>query len=171
MMQAIRVVAILAIAGLAGVLGYKYWADNLAPREPMPELTLTTLEGRDGFDPATIEGAYILNVWGSWCGPCRAEHPVLMALRAEGYAIYGLNWRDTPEDANAFLDELGDPFRGVMQDVDGRSVDALGITGAPETLVIGSDGRILARWPGAITTGALRTSIYPALERDARRNR
>lgn len=138
---------------------------------PLPALALAPLEGRDGFDPDGIEGVWLLNVWGSWCAPCRIEHPVLMALKAEGYPIYGINWRDHPDDANAFLDELGDPYAGVMQDVNGASARALGISGAPETLVISSGGDILVRWPGPITADVLRNRIYPALDREARQDR
>ena len=92
-----------------------------------------------------------------------------MALRAEGIAIYGINWRDTPDDANAFLDELGNPYAGVMEDVDGQSARALMISGAPETLVVSANGDILARWPGPITADVLRHRIYPALEGETRR--
>ena len=170
MMRVLRLAALIALAVLAGVLAWRVYQSEMTPSEPLPALTLAPLEGRAGFDPAGIEGTYLLNVWGSWCAPCRIEHPVLMALRAEGVAIYGINWRDTPEEANAFLDELGNPYAGVMQDVDGASALALAISGAPETLVVSSEGEILARWPGPITADVLRNRIYPALERDAQRN-
>jgi cytochrome c biogenesis protein CcmG/thiol:disulfide interchange protein DsbE len=131
--------------------------------EPLPALSLTELEGRASFDPQALDGPYLLNIWGSWCPPCRAEHPVLTALAAEGVPVYGLNWRDAPEDANRFLVELGDPYRGVMQDAEGEAIRALGIEGAPETLVV-FRGSIIARWPGPLTADALRIEIYPALE-------
>jgi cytochrome c biogenesis protein CcmG/thiol:disulfide interchange protein DsbE len=169
MMRLIRLAAVLALLALASALGWKYWSDQNLPTEPLPTLSLVALEGRPGFDPATIEGPYILNVWGSWCAPCRIEHPVLMALEAEGYPIYGINWRDTPEDANQFLDELGDPFVAIMRDADNSAISALNITGAPETFVVSADGQILVRWPGPITLDILRNRIYPALEREARR--
>ncbi|WP_297732034.1 thiol:disulfide interchange protein [uncultured Maricaulis sp.] len=167
-MRGARFIAWLAVLGLVSVLGWRYLADPApAPTEPLPGLEMASLEGRAEFDPNAIEGVWLLNVWGSWCAPCHAEHPVLMALRSEGIAIYGLNWRDTPEDARQFLDDLGNPFIGVMQDVDNASVTALGISGAPETLVI-RDGEIHARWPGPLTADALRNAIYPALERASR---
>lgn len=169
MMQAVRIAALLAILALAGLLGWRAYQDHHAPRERLPELTLAPLPGHDGFDPAVIEGPYLLNVWGSWCAPCRIEHPVLMALKAEGYAVYGINWRDHPEDARAFLAELGNPYSGIMQDVNGASAQALAISGAPETLVISADGEILTRWPGPLTADVLRNRIYPALDRQVRR--
>lgn len=166
-MRIVRWMAVLAVFALGGVLAWNWYSNERIIPEPMPELSLESLDGRTEFALDEIEGAYLLNVWGSWCAPCRLEHPVLMALRAEGYAIYGLNWRDTPEDANAFLDELGDPFRGVMR-VDDNDTLALQITGAPETLVVGNDGQILMRWPGPITVDVLRNRIYPVLDREAR---
>lgn len=167
-MRSVRIIAWLALAGLVAALGWRLWDDSRAPDPtPMPIVTMTRLEGRDSFEPVSVEGVWLLNVWGSWCAPCHAEHPVLMALRSEGIAIYGLNWRDTPEAANQFLDDLGDPFIAVMQDDNNQSVMALGIDGAPETLVI-ANGEILARWPGPLTADALRQVIYPALDRAAR---
>jgi cytochrome c biogenesis protein CcmG/thiol:disulfide interchange protein DsbE len=171
MMRGLRVAALLALVALSGVLAWRWYETGHVPREPLPALSLAPLEGREGFDPDTIEGPYLINVWGSWCAPCRIEHPVLMALQAEGITVYGINWRDRAQDANAFLDELGNPYAGVMQDVDGASARALGISGAPETLVISSGGDILVRWPGPITADVLRNRIYPALEREVRRSR
>jgi cytochrome c biogenesis protein CcmG/thiol:disulfide interchange protein DsbE len=171
MMGVIRMVSLVLILALTAAIAWQTYNNNAAPAEPLPALTLAELDTRAPFDPATIEGTYLLNIWGSWCGPCRIEHAALMALSAEGIAIYGLNWRDEIDDANAFLDELGDPYRGVMRDVEGQSVRALGIDGAPETLVISAEGNILVRWQGPITVDVLNNRIYPALEREARRAR
>ena len=168
MMRAIRLLAVLGILGLGGALAWRWYQDRPPPPEPLPELTLEALDGRAGFDPATLDGPYLINLWGSWCAGCQIEHPVLMALQAEGIAIYGIAWRDSPEAATDFLDAYSDPYAGVMLDVDGLSARALSITGAPETLVIGADGLILLRWPGPITADVLRNRIYPALEREAR---
>lgn len=167
-MRVVRLLAILAIFVLGGALAWNWYSNERIVPAPMPALSLEAIDGRAAFRFEDAEGPYIVNVWGSWCAPCRAEHPVLMALRAEGYPIYGLNWRDTPDDANAFLDELGDPFVGVMR-ADDAAMTALGISGAPETLVVGRDGNILVRWPGPITVEVLRNRIYPVLDREARR--
>ncbi|WP_417488422.1 redoxin family protein [Maricaulis sp.] len=169
MMQAVRLLALSGIIALTIVLGLRWYQDRPVPPEPLPTLTLAVLEGRAAFDPAAIEGPYLLNVWGSWCPYCQIEHPVLMALQAEGIAIYGIAFRDTAAAANASLDTHGDPYAGVMLDVDGLSARALGVAGTPETLVVGADGQILTRWSGPISATVLRNRIYPALERGALR--
>ncbi|MEE2565540.1 DsbE family thiol:disulfide interchange protein [Hyphobacterium marinum] len=132
--------------------------------QPVPEFDLAVLDGRSGYDKDTAAGPYLLNIWGSWCPPCVAEHPVLMALEAEGIPIYGIAWRDSVANANAFLDQRGDPFAGVLRDPMGEAVIALGVTGAPETFVVGRDGLIRARWAGPLTAEALERVIYPALD-------
>ncbi|WP_417485229.1 hypothetical protein [Maricaulis salignorans] len=125
MMQAVRLLALLGIIALVTVLGLRWYQDRPVPPEPLPTLVLAALDGRASFDPEEIEGPYLINVWGSWCPYCEMEHPVLMALQAEGIAIYGIAFRDTAAAANASLDSLGDPFVGVMLDVDGRSARRL----------------------------------------------
>lgn len=167
-MRAIRIAVLVTLLGLGGALAWHgHLANGPAPRETLPDLSLAALAGRDGFDPASIESTYLLNVWASWCGPCRIEHPTLMALAAEGYPIYGINWQDHPDDANTFLDTYGNPYAGIMQDVNGQSARALAVSGAPETLVISADGNILFRWPGPITLDVLRNHIYPLFEQAA----
>ena len=169
MMRAIRLLAVFAILGLGAALGWRWYQDRPPPPEPLPALTLQALDGRTSFDPAVIEGPYLINVWGSWCAFCQIEHPVLMALQAEGVAIYGIAWRDTPEAVADFLEAYGDPYAGVMLDVDGLSAQALSVSGTPETLVISADGQIIVRWFGPITADVLRNRIYPALEGGAGR--
>ena len=162
-MKALRLSLWLAVLIAAGSAWYLWSAHRTPQTQPLPALTLERMEGRAGFDPAAIEGVWMLNVWASWCAPCRIEHPALMALQAEGYAIYGLNLRDAAEDADRYLDELGDPYRAVMADPDGDMAAVLGMDGPPATLVI-LDGEVWAVWPGPITADALRHTLYPALE-------
>lgn len=157
------VVALIAVFGVL-LLRAEPPPDDPLVGQPVPDFTLETLEGRAGYDPDTVTGPYLLNIWGSWCPPCVVEHPVLMALEAEGIPIYGIAWRDPVDNANAFLDQRGDPFAGVLLDPMGEAVITLGVTGAPETFVVGSDGRIRARWAGPLTADALERVIYPALE-------
>lgn len=130
---------------------------------PLPALPLSDFPGRTAdFDPSLVEGPYLLNVWASWCAPCRIEHPVLMSLSEQGVPIYGVAYKDDPANAAQFLTQLGDPFTGLAADPDGRVAIELGLTGAPETFVIDADGVIRARWRGAVDDLTWRRSLGPA---------
>ena len=96
----------------------------------------------------------LVNVFASWCGPCRAEHPRLMALKARGVAVVGVALRDEPEATRAFLDEMGDPYARVLVDADGKAAAAMGVTGAPETLAVDAMGKIVARSYGVLVDEA-----------------
>lgn len=129
----------------------------------LPDLPLQRFEGpQAGFDPETVEGAYVLNIWASWCAPCRIEHPVLMDLAASGVPIYGITYADRPEHSRAFLAELGDPFTGLAADPERRAALELGVTGAPETFVVDGEGVVRARWRGAVTEEVWRARLEPA---------
>lgn len=104
-----------------------------------------------GFVPGAVEGPYLLNVWASWCPPCRIEHPYFEYLSDQGVPIYGIIYKDEEADAARFLDQLGDPFAGLAADGDGRAGFELGVTGPPETFIVDADGVIRARWRGAVT--------------------
>jgi cytochrome c biogenesis protein CcmG/thiol:disulfide interchange protein DsbE len=109
----------------------------------------------------------IVNFWASWCSPCRAEHPNLMVLAAEGLPVYGVNYKDDPDDALAFLKELGNPFTRMGADRKGRMGIDWGLYGVPETFVIDGAGRVVLRFPGPLTQRALTSDVRPALEQAA----
>lgn len=157
--------AILLLAALAGSIAFfTLTSPRPQPGTPLPVLNLSPLDGYPGFEASATGEPYLINIWGSWCAPCRFEHATLMALKAEGITIYGINWRDETRDAHAFLEELGDPYDGILADPDGQAVRLLEVTGAPETLIINHRGEIVGRWGGPITVDALRQEIYPSLE-------
>ena len=93
----------------------------------------------------------VLNIWASWCTPCRAEHEILMKIKDLDIPLYGINYRDKLENAVKFLDDLGNPFTGIGFDVDGVSAITLGVYGIPETYVIDSNGVVLKRYIGPLT--------------------
>lgn len=170
-MNWLRLLPLAIMALLAGLLAFALLTrsdSNQTDRligEPVPDFALQPADGQPGFSPLSLQGnAYLLNVWGSWCPPCEAEHPFLMELRAEGVPIYGLAWRDSSETANAFLNRLGNPFAGIVLDPRGEAVIALGVTGAPETFVVDSEGIIRARWAGPLTRSIYERELRPALE-------
>jgi cytochrome c biogenesis protein CcmG/thiol:disulfide interchange protein DsbE len=132
-----------------------------------PQYALAPLEGGEPVTSGTRQGrAYVINVFASWCTPCRAEHPQLMALQAGGVDIVGVAYKDRPAATGAFLDELGNPFHDVALDPDGRFGLELGITGVPETFVIGEDGSIRAVVRDPLTPEIIERTILPALNRN-----
>lgn len=107
-------------------------------------------------------GVKLVNFWASWCAPCRAEHPMLEKLKAEGVAIHGVNYKDDPAKAQAFLAELGNPYATIGAD-NGRMALNWGVYGVPETFVIDGEGKVLLRYAGPITGQELERVIRPAL--------
>src|SRR5690606_8784972 len=111
---------------------------------PAPQFALPAVrDGEPGLATADLAGEpALLNIFASWCVPCRLEHPVLMRLSAEGTPIYGIDWKETPAAGAAWLAEHGDPYRKVGNDEAGRIGIDLGVTGVPETFVIDRRGRV-----------------------------
>ncbi len=131
---------------------------------PAPSYTLMRLGEGPPVSSNDMGGrAHLINVFASWCTPCRAEHPQLMALHENGVAILGIAYKDTPGAAVRFLAELGDPFSVAAMDPDGRFGLELGIAGVPETFVIGADGSIRAVHRGPLTREVVEHAILPAL--------
>lgn len=132
-----------------------------------PTYALARLGSGDLVTSDAMRGrAYVINMFASWCTPCRAEHPVLMALSARGVEIVGVAYKDRPGAAAQFLNELGDPFDAVALDPEGRFGLELGIAGVPETFVIGSDGTVRAVHRGPLTSEIVDETILPALAGD-----
>ncbi len=131
----------------------------------LPSFTAPPLDsGRTGLDVRAMQGeAYVLNAWASWCTPCRAEHVHLTRLAADGVAVHGLVWRDSAYDAQGFLDELGDPFSRLGHDQEGAVGERLGVTGAPETFIVGADGVVAAHIKGPLTPAIMARDVRPTL--------
>lgn len=111
-------------------------------------------------------GVKLVNFWASWCEPCRAEHPILEMLKNEGVAIYGVNYKDTPEAAGKFLAEMGNPYAKIGADAGPMALD-WGVYGVPETYVIDGQGVVVLRLAGPITAGNLDSLVRPAMEKAA----
>ena len=120
--------------------------------QPLPATALAPLAGGPAAPlNAQVRGPALVNIFASWCVPCRVEHPELMRLKAEGVRIVGIGWRDKPEASRAFLEELGDPFALTLTDYEARSGVDLGISGVPETFAVDARGVIVAKHSGPLT--------------------
>jgi len=94
---------------------------------------------------------YILNIWASWCVPCRAEHPLLMILnKNQSIKLIGLNYRDNLNNAKNFINEFGNPYSQILIDSDGSLSVEFGAYGVPETFIIDKDKRIIKKFIGPI---------------------
>ena len=128
--------------------------------QAIPETVLPILTGDQpgpgqvDLKTAGVGRPMLVNVFASWCLPCKVEHPKLMALKARGVAVVGVAWKDAPADTRAFLDELGDPYSMVLVDQEGRAGLDLGITGAPETFAVNAMGKVVAKSSGPLVDDA-----------------
>jgi len=119
----------------------------------------------DGLSSVELSGRPVLvNVFASWCAPCRQEIPLFVRLAAEGVPIYGIAYKDDPEATRRFLAQLGDPYRGVGVDRDGRLGIEFGVYGVPETYVIDASGQIRHRHVGEVTESVARRTLVPLLD-------
>ena len=114
---------------------------------------------------AMVGKVWVLNVWASWCGPCRDEHPHVVAFaRTKLAPLVGLNYKDARSDALAWLKELGDPYDLSLSDLDGRVGIDFGVYGVPETFVIDKGGVIRFKHVGPLTLEVLNTQLLPLLK-------
>ncbi|MBY8916389.1 DsbE family thiol:disulfide interchange protein [Nitratireductor rhodophyticola] len=134
-----------------------------------PQTDLPPLEGMNlpGLSSAAFSGRVTLvNVWGSWCLPCRQEHPLLMQLATdERVVIAGLNYKDKPENARRFLGDLGNPYDAIGVDQNGRAAIDWGVYGVPETFLVGPDGTIRYKHVGPFTPESIRSDLMPEIEK------
>lgn len=171
--------ALAIVFGIGLFSGDKSTVPSALIGRAAPAITLAPLEGlqRDG-QPVPAFGnadlgrgrATLVNVWASWCAPCRVEHPVLMglaetdAVKQGKVALVGMNYKDEPENARRFLGALGNPFSAVGVDRAGRSAIEWGVYGVPETFVIGPDGRIVEKHVGPLDQQAAAKLLQQALK-------
>ncbi len=171
-----RVLYIMPLAAFVVLAGVLFW--NLSRPQngalpstlidkPAPSVILPPLDaGAPGFGPADLRAGRVtvVNVWASWCAQCRIEAPTLQALsQQKGFALYGFVYKDTPEQARAFLAEVGNPFSRIGLDRSGRAGIEWGVYGAPETFIIDGKGVVRERFVGPISDDALRSDILPAI--------
>ena len=133
--------------------------------QPLPEFNLPRLsaENETVSTQALLGHPFLLNVWASWCQACVEEQNLLLELSKTGVPIVGLNYKDKPQDARAWLSEWCDPYQLIMQDLQGRVAIDLGVYGAPETFVVDQQGKIRYRHVGVLDAQAWEKTIQPLL--------
>lgn len=164
---------LLALVGLLSVFALTLNRDpsliqSVLIDKPAPSFALAAVEGTGlpGFDTATLVGEVtVVNVFASWCIPCRDEHPVLEALKAQtGVRLFGLNQKDAAENAVAFLTELGNPYDAIGADSNGRTSIDWGVYGVPETFIVDAKGVIRFKHVGPLSMDDIASEMLPALE-------
>ncbi|GCA52685.1 DsbE family thiol:disulfide interchange protein [Sinorhizobium sp. KGO-5] len=124
--------------------------------EPMPALDDTAVKGR----------LTLVNVWASWCVPCRQEHPIILQLSKDPrLTVVGINYKDRNENALRFLGELGNPFSAIGVDPNGKAAIDWGVYGIPESFLVAADGTILYKRAGPFDEKSLREGLLPAIEK------
>jgi cytochrome c biogenesis protein CcmG/thiol:disulfide interchange protein DsbE len=149
---------------LPSVLIGKPW-----PEMSLPKMNSAAADG-DPVGPAELRGkARLVNVWASWCSVCVEEHPVMLELskilRAQGRSdqLIGINFKDDPDDANAWLRQYKNPFGFILVDAKGRMGIELGVYGAPETYLVDENGIIVWKHVGALTPALVIKEVLPRL--------
>lgn len=156
--------------------GFLFVGLRMNPREipspligkPVPTFSLAPVRGRPlGLASADLKGELsLVNVFASWCVACREEHPLLMQISRERIVpVHGLNYKDRPEDAARWLDQMGDPYTRAGADLDGRVGIDWGVYGVPETFVIDREGRIAYKHIGPITPAVWQQTLLPLIHR------
>jgi cytochrome c biogenesis protein CcmG, thiol:disulfide interchange protein DsbE len=167
---------ITVFAGLALVFWWGLYGDpgeipSALIGKPAPEFALEPIKdfGVPGLASADLKagGITIVNIWASWCVPCRQEHPLLLELaKRSDIRVVGINNKDEPDNARRFLGTLGNPFAAIGADQNGRVTIDWGSYGVPETFVVDGKGIIRFKWIGPISpdalTGVLATEIEKA---------
>jgi len=136
--------------------------------KPVPTFKLPPIAGGkgDGFSSDDLKGdVTVVNVFASWCIPCRAEHPLVTELSEMKIArVYGLNYKDKPADALRWLKAFGDSYYATGADLDGRVGIDWGVYGVPETFIIDRSGKIRHKQVGPMTPDSLKNQIVPIIK-------
>jgi cytochrome c biogenesis protein CcmG/thiol:disulfide interchange protein DsbE len=132
--------------------------------KPVPQFSLPNLfDNTQTVNSDALKGHWsLVNVWGTWCGECKAEHSVLLQIKQEARVpIIGIDWKDQNEDALSWLEQLGNPYERVGTDRDGRVAIDWGVYGAPESFLINPAGTVVYKHIGAMTTQVWQREFLP----------
>ena len=165
----VAIFLVLAAVFYRGLSGNPADVPSVLIGKPVPSFTLAPIAELNlpGLATADLRKGTVtlVNVWASWCVPCREEHPLLMELAGrEDVRIVGINYKDDPENARRFLVTLGVPFAAVGADRNGRAAVDWGVYGVPESFLVDGKGTIRLKWIGPLSREALGTQIIPKIE-------
>jgi cytochrome c biogenesis protein CcmG/thiol:disulfide interchange protein DsbE len=161
---------ILVFAGLVGYFALGLTRDpsrlpSALIDKPAPDFALPPLTDLPSVASADLRGEVTLvNFFASWCLPCRSEHPILVRI-GKVVPLVGIAYKDKPEDSRRFLEQLGNPYRRIGIDRDGRTAIDFGVYGVPETYIVDKEGKIRFRFVGPLTEEAWKAEIEPVLRR------
>ncbi|KAB1088493.1 DsbE family thiol:disulfide interchange protein [Neorhizobium galegae] len=177
---ALPLIPLVIFLGFAGVAGKMLYDQDVNGRDlsaipsaligkKAPSLALPPLEGSNtaALTTAAIVGKLTLvNVFASWCVPCRQEHPILKELANDGrLTIVGINYKDRNDNALRFLGELGNPYKAIGVDPNGKAAIDWGVYGIPESYLVAPDGTILYKRVGPFDARSLTQDLMPAIEK------
>lgn len=170
---------LLAVGGGAGALLLQRMTDgSFDPRgvpsvlidKPAPKFSLLPQANHPGFDAAALATAgapVLLNFFASWCLPCIAEAPQLLALQKRGLQIWGIAYKDREDATTRFLTQHGNPFSRIARDPEGHAALEFGVYGVPETYLVDKTGIVRWRWVGALSDGVIARALDPLLAKYA----
>lgn len=169
----IAIIPLVILGGLVTVFALNIDRDpsfipSVLINKPVPEFDMKAVPGAGvpGFNAADLKGhVSLVNVFASWCVACRDEHPYLFELsKRKDVVLYGLNQKDAPENAVAYLKELGNPYAFIGADPDRRVSIDWGVYGVPETFVVNKKGVITYKFTGPLTPRSIEEALIPAIE-------
>lgn len=178
----VALLPLIIFAALAGIFTWQLLSGKNMQEIPSaligrdaPQTDLPPLEGlrlADGTPVPGLKGAdlkgqvTVVNIWASWCVPCRDEHPLIMKLGQDPrIKVVGLNYKDTPENALEFLRGLGNPYNVVGTDRSGRAGIEWGVYGVPETFIVNAQGKIVYKFVGPLSAESLAKQFMPEVEK------
>ncbi|MEL6915834.1 MAG: DsbE family thiol:disulfide interchange protein [Pseudomonadota bacterium] len=170
MLRVLILLPLLIFAGLAATfyVGMQRVDPDALPSALIGRVAPDTLppEAVAGTEPLaslTQGEVTLVNFWASWCPPCRAEHPNLLAMEADGLRIVGVNFRDDPKAAAQYLRDDDNPFAATSIDPSGRASLDWGVSAPPETFIVAPDGTVLHRYIGPLVGSQYEEQFLPAL--------
>ncbi len=168
-----RLIFIMPVIAFMALVGFFAFGLTKDPKElpsqlidrPLPQFALPGVEpGSTGFATVALKGEpALLNVFASWCAACPQEHPVLTRISNEGFPVFGIAWKDKPQDTRDWITRFGNPYKAIAADESGRTAIDLGITGVPETFIVDKNGRVRFKQIGPISPEIWEGTIKPLM--------